>query len=246
MNHFPHRDRRRFLSQTVAGSMAIGAGALVGSPRVHGQETGEGSTASRAVRLGIIGVNNRGRANLRGVAQQSSVPVEIAAICDVDSKYLTDCAMQFPDATTFRDYRKMIDQQKNLDAVVISTPDHHHAPAAMLAIQQGLHVYCEKPLTHTVAEARALTIAAAKRKTITQMGTQIHATENYRRVVEKIRAGAVGNVGEVHVWVGKGWGATELPNPSGTAPPHVDWDLWLGPAKQREYTPGMHPANWRR
>lgn len=193
------------------------------------------------LRLGVIGVANRGRNNLDGVSSQS-----IVALCDVDANYLNETSTRFPEAATFQDYRKLFEEVADLDGVVISTPDHHHAPAAMMAIQRGLHVYCEKPLTHTVAEARALTEAARKAGVSTQMGTQIHAGDNYRRVVELVRANVIGKINKVHVWVGKGWGATEMPVPAGDAPSNVDWNVWLGPAAERPYTPNLHPANWRR
>ena len=193
------------------------------------------------LKLAIIGVANRGAENLNGVASQS-----IVAICDVDSNYLNAVGERFPETLKFSDYRKLLSEVEDLDGVVISTPDHHHAPAAMLAIKRGLHVYCEKPLTHTVAEARQLTEAARQAGVATQMGTQIHSYPNYRRVVELVRSGAIGTIQKIHVWVGKGWGATEMPKPSGDAPETLAWDTWLGPAAERPYTPELHPANWRR
>ena len=196
----------------------------------------------RKLRLGIIGVSNRAKSNIAGVKSQ-----DLAAICDIDSKYLDEASKQFPEARRYTDYRQLLAQESELDGVVISTPDHHHAPAAMRAIEAGLHVYCEKPLAHTVAEVRALTNAAAAAGVKTQMGTQIHAGNNYRRVVELVRSGAIGTVSKVHVWVGKGWGATSMPAPTGSAAPdHVDWDLWQGAAPERDYTAGLHPASWRK
>ncbi|MEO1523847.1 MAG: Gfo/Idh/MocA family oxidoreductase [Planctomycetota bacterium] len=221
--------RRTFLAGT-AGALALAHGSGV-----------RASSAADKLRLAVIGVANRGGANLAGVASEN-----IVALCDVDQRNLEKAQKQFSGAELFQDYRVMLDQFENLDGVVVSTPDHHHAPASMRALQRGLPVYCEKPLTHTVAEARALTVMANKAGVPTQMGTQIHAGENYRRVVEKIRAGVIGEVQRVHVWVGKGWGATSVPKPNGTAPENLDWDCWLGPAEDRPYTPNYHPANWRR
>ena len=192
------------------------------------------------LRLGVIGVANRGAANLDGVKSEN-----IVALCDVDKRNLVKAQKQFANAELFQDYRVMLDQFDDLDAVVVSTPDHHHAPATMRALEKGLPVYCEKPLTHTVAEARAITTMAKEQGVPTQMGTQIHAGENYRRVVEKIRAGAIGDVRHVHVWVNKHWGSKEVPKPGGSPPASLDWDLWLGPAEDRPYTAGYHPANWR-
>jgi hypothetical protein len=133
------------------------------------------------------------------------------------------------------------------DAIVIATADHNHAPAAIRAINAGLHCYCEKPLTHTVREARLIADAANAKGVATQMGTQIHAGSNYRRVVEIVQAGCIGDVTEVHVWVSKGWGGGERPEGGETPPPNLSWDLWLGPAPERPYVPGRyHPAQWRR
>jgi predicted dehydrogenase len=191
--------------------------------------------------LGVIGVGGRGWDNLHGVAPGET----IAALCDVDANHLAAAAAVFPLAAQFRDYRAMI-AQVPLDAVVISTPDHTHAPATLAALRAGLDVYCEKPLTHTVAEARAIAEAADWHRAVTQMGTQIHAGDNYRRVVELIRAGAIGAVREVHCWVGKAWGGGERPAGAPPVPPHLDWDLWLGNAPKRPYHPDYHPAGWRR
>jgi predicted dehydrogenase len=138
------------------------------------------------------------------------------------------------------------DACRDLDGVVVSTPDHTHFAPTMLALQQGLDVYCEKPLTHTVTQARRLLRTAEANGCITQMGIQIHANDNYHRVVEAVRAGAVGTVREVVVFVnGTDWSATELPKPT-TAPANLDWDLWLGPAAERPYAEGFHPMGWRR
>ena len=223
-------DRRQFLRAGVAMSTLAMAPRNVWS-----------APSDDRVRLAVIGVANRGQANLNGVSNQN-----IVALCDVDQRYLADASKRFPDAETFSDYREMLAKLDNLDGVVVSTPDHHHAPAAIRAIQRGLHVYCEKPLTHTVQEARQLTEAAEKQGVVTQMGTQIHAGDNYRRVVELIRSNVIGPVRRVHVWVGKGWGATSMPKPAPPAPESLDWNLWLGPAADRPYTADLHPANWRR
>ena len=142
----------------------------------------------------------------------------------------------------------MIDREKGkVDAVVVATADHSHAPASIRAIRAGMHVYCEKPLTHTVDEARVLTQAAAQCGVATQLGTQIHADDNYRRVVELIQSGVIGDVNEVHVWVGKGWGGGDIPEAAEVPPAYLSWDLWLGPAPERSYAEGRyHPGRWRR
>src|SRR5262249_39219045 len=148
--------------------------------------------------------------------------------------------------------RKMLDQ-KGLDAVLVATPDHVHAPATLAALRAGLHVFCEKPLTHTVEEARLVAETAAKHKRITQMGTQIHAGDNYRKVVEIIQSGAIGNIREVHTWTGANYGGKQRPKKSEDVPEGFHWDLWLGPAPARPFYHGAekagrgiyHPFNWR-
>jgi predicted dehydrogenase len=143
----------------------------------------------------------------------------------------------------------MLDQQKDIEAVLVSTPDHMHAFATMAALQLGKPVYCEKPLTHSVWEAQQVINAAAKTKKATQMGTQIHADENYRRVVELLRSGAIGTVNRIHVWCATRWsgwsGGLDRPKETPAVPATLDWDLWIGPAPMRPYHPCYHPAAWR-
>ena len=140
----------------------------------------------------------------------------------------------------------MLDEMhKQLDAVVVGTPDHTHAPPGVMAMKLGKHCYCEKPLTHSVYESRVMTEVAAKNKLATQLGTQIHAGGNYRRVVELVQGGVIGSVGEVHVWFGGGRGGMDRPTETPPVPPHLDWDLWLGPAPYRPYHPCYVPGNWR-
>lgn len=226
--------RRRFLQTTSAGLGLLGLG-------VHGSlRAAESSSPNEKIRLGIIGTANRARANINGVKHEA-----ITAICDVDGKFLDKMQADFPAAKPFQDFRKLL-ELKDIDAVVVSTADHTHAPASYWAMQQGKHVYCEKPLTHTVTEARTLAKIAAEKKLATQMGTQIHSGDNYRRAVELIQAGAIGNIKEVHTWVGKGWGGGDRPKEGQPVPETLAWDLWLGPAAERPYHSTYHPANWRR
>jgi predicted dehydrogenase len=192
------------------------------------------------LKVGVVGVANRAAANLNGVAKE-----EIVALCDIDSNYLGKAAARFPEAKTFADFRELI-AQPGLDAIVVSTPDHTHAPAAAQALRAGLHVYCEKPLTHSVHEAQVLRKLARENECITQMGTQIHSGGNYRRVVEVIRSGAIGSVSEVHVFCNKSWSGGERPTETPEVPAHIDYDLWLGPAPERPYHPAYLPAGWRR
>jgi predicted dehydrogenase len=247
--------------RSVLKSLSAGVAGLAG-----GVYTSTASRPSQAandmLQIACIGVANRADDNVNGVAGE-----RIVALCDVDDTYLDRLMLEkkvtrkkgdkevektiparFPDARRYVDYREMLErEQGKVDAVVISTADHHHVPAAIRAIRRGMHVYCEKPLAHTVAEARLVTEEARKAGVATQLGTQIHAQENYRRVVEIIRSGAIGDVAEVHVWVGKGWGGGERPEGGEDPPKTLHWDLWLGPAPVRPYVPGRyHPAQWRR
>ena len=210
-----------------------------------GAELSASTSANEKLNIACIGTANRAAADISGVKGES-----IVALCDVDSNYLNRAATEFAGARKYADYRELIDQEGDkIDAVVVATADHSHAPASLLAIRAGKHTYTEKPLSHTVFEARLIAEEAKKHGVATQLGTQIHAEPNYRRVVEAIQSGVLGKITDVHVWVGKGWGGGELPTADQvTEPPkNLDWDLWLGPAKERPYAPGRyHPANWRR
>lgn len=226
--------RRQFLHTAAAGLTGLGVGALAA------QEPKAG--ANDKLHVGVIGVAGQGAYNLGGVAGAGA---NIVALCDVDEKRAGKAREQFPQAKFYTDFRQLLDQ-KGIDAVVVATPDHTHAVATMMALKAGLHVYCEKPLTHTVHEARLVAEMAAKQKRVTQMGTQIHAGTNYRRVVELIQAGAIGPVSEVHVWCGKSWGGGDRPKDTPAVPEGLHYDLWLGPAPQRPYHPAYVPFNWRK
>jgi predicted dehydrogenase len=226
--------RRRFLQQTAA----LGAAAAV-TGRLYADT--KNPAPGDHLRLAVIGVANRGAANLNGVRGE-----EIVALCDVDSRLLGKAKQTFPNARTYADFRVMLDAEaKNLDAVVVSTPDHTHAVAAGLAMKMGKHVYCEKPLAHTVHEVRVLRELAADKKLVTQMGTQIHAGNNYRRVVEIVQAGTLGSIKRVHVWCQKRPDSRRLARTPVEVPSSLDYDLWLGPAPQRTYDPAFLPFHWR-
>jgi len=226
------QSRRTFLKATAAGigfwTAPQGAPAADNSP-------------AEKLNLAFVGVANRARGNIEGCAGQN-----VVALCDVDERYLARAATEFPRARAYNDWRKLL-EQKDIDAVVISTADHTHAGPTLAAMQLGKHVYCEKPLTHNVREARLVSQMAGCMKVATQMGTQIHATENYRRVVELLRSGVIGSVQRIHVWVPTVWsGGGERPAATQPAPPeHLHWDLWLGPAPHRPYHPAYHPFGWR-
>jgi len=232
-------NRRSF----VHTSASIAAGVYASSALAR-----RGSSVLDKLNVACIGTANRAAEDVKGVITEN-----IVALCDIDGRYLDRSKKMITEKmghepAVFADYREMMDQMGDkFDAVVIGTTDHHHAPASIRAIRAGKHVYCEKPLTHTVQEARIIAVEAEKAGVATQLGTQIHAGDNYRRVVEIIQSGAIGDVTEVHVWVGKGWGGGERPAVGDPVPEHLDWDLWLGPAPVREFKAGLyHPANWRR
>ncbi|MFC1757860.1 Gfo/Idh/MocA family protein [Planctomycetota bacterium] len=229
--------RRDFVKTTSAGAALLSAGVWTGTTLA------ESNASNAKLNIACIGTANRAAADIDGVKNEN-----VAAICDIDQRYLDAAQKQFPDARAYVDYREMIEAEGDrIDAVVVGTADHQHAPASIRAIRAGKHCYCEKPLTHTVEEARIVAETAKARGVATQMGTQIHAEDNYRRVVEIIQAGVIGDVNEVHVWVGKGWGGGERPKGGQEPPAYLHWNLWLGPAPVRPYVEGRyHPANWRR
>ena len=187
--------------------------------------------------IGIIGAGGRGGSNAGDVSSEN-----IVALCDVNENNLGAARARFPKARTYVDFRKLLDESKDLDAVVVSTTEHTHAFATLPALQLGKHVYCEKPLTHCIYEARRVTEAAAKAKVATQMGTQIHAQDNYRRVVELVQSNAIGPIRECHVWNDRDWGGGDRPKDTPPVPKYLHWDLWLGPAPERPYHPVYFPG----
>jgi predicted dehydrogenase len=189
--------------------------------------------------IGVIGVANRGGEDLKGVSSQN-----IVALCDVDDRFLGAVAPKYPGAKTYNDFRRMLDQP-GIDAVVVGTPDHIHAVAAVAAMQSGRHVYCEKPLARTISEVNAIMKAAVANRRVTQIGTQIHALKNYRRVVEHIKSGSIGDVREVHVWVSSTYGGSDMPTDRPPVPQGLHYDLWLGPVKEVPYHPEWVPKKWR-
>lgn len=227
--------RRQFLRTSAAAGAAATLGGFWSFPVRAARRL-----ANDKLNIAMIGTANQAQFSIENVQHEN-----IVAICDIDDLLLGKCGEKFSKAQKFNDFRKLIDQE-SIDAVCVCTPDHIHAPATVMALKHGKHVYCEKPLTHTIFEARTVSQTAAEHKQATQMGTQIHATDNYRRVVEVIQSGAIGKVTEVDVWVGKGWGSGERPTNKPAVPKNLHWDLWLGPAPERPYHPTYLPANWRR
>jgi predicted dehydrogenase len=212
---------------------------------------GLGGSKPPSERLNIAGIGFGGQGN-HDLNQMKSE--NIVALCDVDWGYADHTFKQFPKAKKHRDYRKMLDEQKDIDAVVIATPDHSHAFASMAAIRAGKHVYCEKPLTHCVWEARMVAQAARDAKLATQMGNQGQASEDRRRVSEMVWDGAIGPVREAHIWTDRPsnglfnvyWPqGVERPKETPPVPAGMDWDLWIGPAPYRPYNPAYAPFKWR-
>ena len=204
---------------------------------------------SEKLNIAGIGIGGQGGHDIGQMTSEN-----IVALCDVDWNYSAGMFKKFPKAKPYKDFRKMLDEQKDIDAVVVGTPDHMHAFASMAAIKLGKHVYCEKPLTHSVWEARQVAAAAREAKVATQMGNQGQASEDTRRLSELVWSGAIGAVREAHIWTDRPsnglfneyWpqGVTR-PKDSPTVPDSLDWDLWLGPAPQRPYHPAYLPFKWR-
>lgn len=229
--------RRTFLrSCTAAGSLP-----LLG-PRLLRGKPGE------TLNVACVGVGGMGGSDLRAVA--SSKHARIVALCDVDGNRLARARQRHDGAKTFRDYRTLFDREhRNIDAVVVSTPDHMHGSIAIAAMQLGKHVYCQKPIAHNLFECRAMAELARAKGLVTQMGTQIHSHAAYRTAVATLRTGVIGRIREAHLWVSKSWAGPPKTRPakSDRVPPHLDWDLWLGVAAERPYVKGLyHPAQWRR
>jgi predicted dehydrogenase len=243
----------RFTRRQFVATCATAAAAGLTMPQLL-----RGQNLNDKLNIAIIAAGGRGAANTGGVASEN-----IVALCDVNEKAINAAAEKFPQARKVVDFRTLFDRPQDFDAVVVSTCEHTHALATMMALKNKKHVYCEKPLTHDVWEARQIRLAAAEAKVATQMGIQIHTMENYRQVVELIQTGAIGAVREAHVWVGRAWGlqseeaakrnndivyVTERPQGSSPIPEGLHWDLWLGPAPERPfhevYFPGPKWYRW--
>jgi len=245
--------RRRLLKSGLA--LATGASVL-GFPAITRSRSPNGKLG-----IAFIGVGGRGRSNLAAVAETGE---DLVAICDVNAAHLAAAAETAPQARRYTDFRELLAELDGIDAVVVSTTEHTHAFAVLPALRAGKHVYCEKPLTRDVRECRLIVEEAARRpELMTQMGTQIHAGENYRRVVELVGAGAIGPITEVHVWVSRAWGhqsaaeaeegkdlifTPDTPTEAMPVPEGLDWDLWIGPAPFRPfhefYFPGPRWYRW--
>jgi predicted dehydrogenase len=235
-------NRRDFLG--VAG---LGVAALALPDWVTGADfprrQGKIVPADRKLRIACVGSGGQAGTDINGVSSEN-----IVALCDVDFARAEGMFKRFSGAKRYKDYRQMlVEMDDQIDAVTVTTPDHTHFPVAMMAISMGKHVYVQKPLAHTVAEARAMTEAARKHQVITQMGNQGHAKEGARMVREWVQAGAIGDVREVYFWTNRPiWPqGIDRPAQSGPAPATLDWNRWLGVAPERPYNPCYLPFNWR-
>ena len=229
--------RRAFLRQTAVAGAAIGFPAVVRAANLNSR-----------LHLAAVGTESRGYTDMENFATHPKV--QYVALCDVDRTKFTRAAALFPEARHFRDFREMFVQLGDrLDAVNVATPDHMHALPSIEAMRRGKHVWCQKPLTHTVWEARQMSLWAKRAGVITQMGNQIHSSVEYRMATRLIRDGVIGRVKEVHSWCSiTGNERTRLlePPPPGPVPPELDWNLWIGGAPMRDYAPeAYHPRRWR-
>lgn len=235
----PHFHRRGFLGASAASLGYLFTGPAWSVARTYG--------AADRLRVAGIGVGGKGSSDI----DQAGEVMDVVALCDCDEAKLAPKAKKWEKAKTFSDYRKLFDDYaKEIDAAVVSTPDHNHAPAAARAIQLGKHVYVQKPLTHTVFEARTLRELAKKHKVCTQMGNQGTAADGLRRAVEFIQGGGIGQVKEIHVWTNRPiWPqapkVTMRPEGTHDVPKTVNWDAFIGPAPMRPYAAGYHPFAWR-
>ncbi len=230
----PSRTNRRRFLQT---STALAATSFFVNPAPADQPP------RQRVRIAAIGVNGQGQYDWSEVMNTGLA--EMVALCDVDATRSAPVIKRFPKARFVDDYRRLLENPRDIDAVIVATPDHHHAIPAVMAMRAGKHVYCEKPLAHSVHEVRVMMETARQNKVVTQMGTQIHAGDNYRRVVEIVQSGMLGTVRRVHVW------CERRPDPmfrvkETTRPPEgLSYDLWLGPAPARGYPPYRSAARTR-
>jgi len=232
-------DRRQFLGRAAASAAAV----TIVPRHVLG---GRGYVPpSDMVYIGSIGAMGMGRSNRRALAETGQA--EIVALCDVDDTKTAEALADHEGAKTYRDYRRMLEEESGLDAVVVSTPDHMHAVITMAAMERGLGVYTEKPLTWSVEEARLLAEGAERYGVATQMGNWGHAHDEARLINEWIADGAIGSVREVHTWTNRPIWPQGIDRPEGSLPipSTLDWDLWLGVAPERPYNEGYHPFDWR-
>jgi len=228
--------RRKFME----GAATVIAGFTIVPRHVLG---GAGfKSPSEKLNIACVGIGGQGKENLRKCEGEN-----IVALCDVDWDFTAPVFATYPNAKKYKDYRRMLEEQKDIDGVIVATPDHTHAVIAMAVMKMGKHVYVQKPLTWSVDEARKLTEEARKAKVATQMGNQGHSSEEIRVLCEMIWSGAIGNIREVHAWTDRPYWAQGILRPTETppVPATLDWENWIGPAPMRAYNPAYHPFTWR-
>ena len=212
----------------------------------HVVSGGKTAPPSETLNVAAIGAGYMGSINIRNAHRAGA---RIAALCEVDQEAATPIEEQFPDAARYRDFRRLLDREKSIDAVIVSTPDHTHAAIAIAAMRLGKHVYCEKPLAHTIYEVRKMTEVANRNRVVTQMGNQGHSFHSMSEFTECILSGALGDVREVHA-VQAAFNYSRIDqlasiDENHPVPESLDWGLWLGPAPYRKYNPMYHPGRWR-
>ena len=237
MNRLPATSRRGFLARGAAVALAapfISRNLLAAPP-------------SGQVRHASFGASGMAFADATSLAAHPAL--KMVAVCDVDSNRVAEFKKRFPEARVYEDFRKLLETEKELDSVNVSTPDHMHGPIGMAALQRGLHVYGQKPLTHDIYETRRLTEVAREKKLVTQMGIQIHSNREYRMAVQLVQEGRIGKVKEAHTWSSKEWGDNgAMPKRQDPVPKHLNWDLWVGVCAERPFVGDgwYHPGNWRK
>ena len=237
----------RFTRRTFLKTSATGVVAASFFVCLSGRCTAAEVSPNDKINTAHIGVGGMGGADLRSISAHPQV--NVFALCDVDSTRLGEAGEKHPNASRFTDFRQMLEKLGDkIDAVIVSTPDHTHAPAAMTALQLGKPVYCQKPLTHEVYEARRLREVATEKGLVTQMGIQVHASNQYRTATDIIQAGAIGPVSEVHAWSNKNWGYDGGPfTETDPVPETLNWNAWLGTAAERPFKAKVyHPGQWRK
>jgi len=230
-----HTDRRQFLKTTAAAG--------IGYWIAGGARAAESGSPNEQIGMASVGIGGKGSSDSADAGRSG----RMVAICDVDDKRLGGAAKKFPGAKVYNDFRKMLDEMgKSIDAVTVSTPDHTHAPAALMAMRMGKHAFVQKPLTHSVYEARLMGKVARQMKVATQMGNQGTASDGLRRGAALMRAGGLGPVAEVHTWTNRPIWPQGGARPESTPPPEfLHWDLWIGAAPYRDYHANLHPFAWR-
>lgn len=227
--------RREMLRRSAAAAAGMWA-----AQYAVGAET---KSANEKLNIAFIGLGGRGAANLSTIAGFGD---NVVALCDVDDERAGKAYEKYPKAKKYFDFRRMLEEMdRQIDAVVVSTPDHTHASPSVMAMRMGKHCFCEKPLAHNVHECRLMAQVAAEKKLVTQLGTHHHAKDSHRRIVEIIRSGVIGPVREAHAMIGGSRGGGERPTDTPPVPAHLQWDLWLGPAAFRPYHPDYVPYKWR-